>query len=201
MVPDAARLSSQRIALPQHVPHYSHDSHTFERSFSCYRCCLRVWNGGSYSDRVGASRDGRYLFTVTSGKNEIWLLPLFGNRTPVPFLKTKFRESQPRLSPDGRWLAYRSDESKRNEIYVVSFPQPTAKWQISTEGGQSPVWSHDGRELYYYSPDHKVMAVEVKLSVPGGRPQFGVPRALFEAPVSTNALSTFEVSRDGRFLL
>jgi Tol biopolymer transport system component len=155
------------------------------------------------------SRDGRYLFAVANpglvpGRfgNEIWVLPLFGDRKPFPFLKTEFRETQPKLSPDGHWLAYRSDESKRNEIYVVSFPQPNAKWQISTEGGQSPIWSPDGRELYYYSNDNKVMAVEVKLSVPGSRPQFGVPKVLFEARARfNNSISTFDVSRDGRFLL
>ena len=160
------------------------------------------------------SRDGRYLFTVANpvatvsgglalgGKNEIWVLPLFGDRKPFPFLKSEFRESQPKLSPDGRWLAYQSDESKRNEIYVVSFPQPNAKLQISTEGGRNPVWSHDGRELYYYSNDNKVMAVEVKLAVPGSRPQFGVPKVLFEAHTRfNNGIGTFDVSRDGRFLL
>jgi Tol biopolymer transport system component len=147
------------------------------------------------------SRDGRYLFTVTVSKSEIWVLPLFGDRKPFPYVKTEFRANQPKLSPDGRWLAYRSDESKRNEIYVVSFPQPSAKWQISTEAGQSPIWSQDGRELYYYRPDNKVMAVEVKLSVPGSKPQFGVPKALFEARISNNNLSSFEVSRDGLFLL
>jgi Tol biopolymer transport system component len=152
-----------------------------------------------------ASRDGRYLVTVmaTAGKNEIWLVPLFGDRKPLPFLKTEFHEMHPKLSPDGRLLAYRSDASKRNEIYVVSFPQPTAKWQISTEGGQSPVWSQDGRELYYYGPGNKVMAVEVELSVPGGKPQFGVPKPLFEVRTGlpNNNLGSFAVSRDGRFLL
>ena len=150
------------------------------------------------------SRDGRYLFIVANQlvKNEIWVLPLFGDRKPFPLLKTEFRETQPKLSPDGHWLAYRSDESKRNEIYVTSFPEPNAKWQISTEGGQSPVWSHDGGELYYYSDDNKIMAVEVKLSVPGSKPQFGVPKVLFEARTRFNySLTSFDVSRDGRFLL
>jgi serine/threonine protein kinase/Tol biopolymer transport system component len=144
-----------------------------------------------------ASRDGRYLFTVSVGINSIWVLPLFGDRKPFRHVQTEFQESQPRLSPDGRWLAYRSNESQRNEIYVVSFPQSGGKWQISTEGGQDPVWSRDGRELYYYSPDGKIMSVDIKA---GPQFRFGVPKALFEVRIATSYTS-FEVSKDGRFLL
>jgi Tol biopolymer transport system component len=157
---------------------------------------------------MDASRDGRFLFTVTpaydsrpspasSRTNRIWVLPLFGDRKPFPYLQTDYQENQPRLSPDGRWLAYRSNESKRDEIFVVSFPEPGGKWQISTDGGQAPVWSRDGRELFYYSADNKIMAVEIK---PGAQFQFGVPKALFEIRISTGNTS-FEVSKDGRFLL
>jgi Tol biopolymer transport system component len=146
---------------------------------------------------MDASRDGRYLFTVTPGINRIWILPLSGDRKPFPYVQTEFQASQPRLSPDCRWLAYRSTESNRNEIYVVSFPQPGQKWPISTEGGRDPVWSRDGRELYYYSLDGKIMTVAVKA---GPQIQFGVPKALFKVRIATNSLS-FEVSKDGRFLL
>jgi eukaryotic-like serine/threonine-protein kinase len=148
---------------------------------------------------MDASRDGRFLFTVTRENNDIWVLPLFGDRKPFPYVQTEFEETQPRLSPNGRWLAYRSNESKRNEIYVVSFPQPGAKWQISTDGGQAPVWSRDGRELYYYGTDGKIMAVDIK---PGAPIQFGVPKALFDARLRTNSSNvSIEVSEDGRFLL
>ena len=146
---------------------------------------------------VDASRDGRFLFTVTPRANDIWVLPLFGDRKAFPYLQTEFQETQPRLSPDGRWLAYQSNESKRNEIYVISFPQPTEKWQISTDGGQAPVWSRDGRELYYYAGNGKIMAVDIK---PGTRFQFGVPKALFEARTQSNNVH-IDVSKDGRFLL
>ena len=147
---------------------------------------------------VGSSRDGRFLFTAAVGNSRIWVVPLFGDRKPFPYPHTEFQESQPRLSPDSRWLAYTSDESKRKEIHVVSFPQPGGKWQISTEGGQSPAWSRDGRELYYYSLDNKIMAVEIR---PGARFQFGAPKALFGVPVSVRRGTGFEVSGDGRFLL
>ena len=155
-----------------------------------------------------ASGDGRYLFTTSSSNMlktglDIWVLPLFGDRKPFPYVQTEFQELQPRLSPAGRWLAYTSTESKRNEIYVVSFPQKGGKWQISANGGRYPVWSHDGRELYYYSLDNKLMAVDIKPSVPGSPElQFGVPRALFEVRITTGAdTAGFAVSKDRRFLL
>jgi eukaryotic-like serine/threonine-protein kinase len=146
---------------------------------------------------MDASRDGRFLFTVTPRVNDIWVLPLFGDRKAFPYVQSEFQETQPRLSPDGHWLAYQSNESKRNEIYVTSFPQPGEKWQISTDGGQAPVWNRNGRELYYYGGDGKIMAVETQ---PETRFQFGVPKALFEARIPSNAV-TIEVSKDGRFLL
>jgi len=146
---------------------------------------------------MDASRDGRFLFTVTPRTNDIWVRPLFGDRQPTPYVQTEFQETQPRLSPDGRWLAYQSNESKRNDIYVVSFPKPTEKSQISTDGGQAPVWSRDGRELYYLGGNGKIMAVDIK---PGTPFQFGVPKALFEAHIQSNNAG-IEVSKDGRFLL
>jgi hypothetical protein len=133
---------------------------------------------------------------------DIWVLPLFGDRKPYAYVQTEFQENQPRLSPDGRWLAYRSNESKRGEIYVVSFPHPGGKWQISTTGGQEPVWSGDGKELYYYSLDNKVMSVDIKPSLPeSAQLQWGVPRALFDVRIFTNDTPSFDVSKDGRFLL
>jgi len=146
---------------------------------------------------MDASRDGRFLFTVTPRTNDIWVLPLFGDRQPIPYVKTEFQETRPRLSPDGRWLAYQSNESRRDEIYVVSFPQPTERWQISTDGGQSPVWSRDGRELYYQGENGRIMAVDVN---PGTRFHFGAPKALFDAHLQSNSFS-IDVNKEGRFLL
>src|ERR1700676_5576985 len=81
-------------------------------------------------------------------------------RKAEPFLRTPFNEGAARFSPDGRWLAYISDESGRFEVYVQSYPGPGGKWQISTEGGTEPVWTRNGRELFYRSGD-KMMAVDV----------------------------------------
>jgi eukaryotic-like serine/threonine-protein kinase len=152
---------------------------------------------GATGQPMDASRDGRFLFTVTPRANDIWVLPLSGDRKPIPYVRTEFQETWPRLSPDGRWLAYQSNESKGNEIYVVSFPQATGKWQVSTDGGQAPVWSRDGRELYYHGVNGGIVAVDIK---PGMPFQSGVPRALFEARIQSNSLS-IDVSKEGRFLL
>ena len=99
--------------------------------------------------------------------------------------------SSPSLSPDGRWLAYTSDESGRGEIYVTPFPQAASKWQVSMTGGTSPRWRNDGKELFYLSADSKLMAAEVDTS--GTIFQVGVVRPLFQALLRTGP-SRFELS-------
>ena len=145
------------------------------------------------------------LFADTSPKtgNDLWVLPLEGERKPHVFLQTPFTETTPRLSPDGRWVAYLSDESGRIEVYVRPFPGPGGKWQISTEGGQGVAWSPKGNELFYRAGT-KMMAVDIQT-----QPNFsaGKPRLLFEAPkVALSILAAvgadYSVSPDGqRFLM
>lgn len=123
-----------------------------------------------------------------------------GDLKAQPFLRTPFTEGGPRFSPDGRWLAYVSDESGRREIYVQPYPGPGGKWQISTEGGGEPVWNRNGRELFYRSGG-KMMAVDVAT-----QPSFtaGKPRVLFEGPYLPTPLTSanYDVSPDGqRFLM
>ena len=153
------------------------------------------------------SRDGRYLLFSSVDPNmgmDIWVLPLDGDRKPVPFLRTEFSEGQAAFSPDGRWAAYTSFESGGPEVYVRPFSSPgTAgsssaggKWQISKAGGQAPRWRGDGKELFYSTPDGRVMAVEVTAN-----PSFqaGIPQPLFN--VAPNA-SNLQVTPDGkRFLI
>jgi eukaryotic-like serine/threonine-protein kinase len=143
-----------------------------------------------------ASRDGRYLLSVGSPAR-IWVIPLMGDRKPFPYMASEFTQTYPRLSPDGRWLAYVSNEAGPAEIYVASFPQPGGKWRISTGGGFFPIWSHDGHELYYYGLDNQIMAVDIK---PGAAFQYGVPTRLFAAQIG-GINTDFVVSKDGRFLL
>jgi Tol biopolymer transport system component len=118
------------------------------------------------------SRDGRFLvYTVVHPKTkaDIWVLPLDGDRKPVPFLITEFNERQARFSPDGHWVAYTSDESGQDEVYVRSFSMNSAgtaveaggKWPISSGFGRQPHWRRDGRELYYQSRGGRILPVEI----------------------------------------
>jgi eukaryotic-like serine/threonine-protein kinase len=130
---------------------------------------------------------------------DIWILRL-SDRKARPFLRTPSNERAPRFSPDGRWLAYVSDESGPYEIYVLPYPGPGEKWQISTDGGTEPVWNPNGRELFYRN-GNKVMAVDVAT-----QPSFsaGKPRMLFEGGYvpAPGALPNYDVTPDGqRFLM
>ena len=113
------------------------------------------------------SLDGRYLSFFTFGgaktKSDMWLLPLFGDRKPIPFLQTEFREQLGCFSPDAKWMAYMSDESGRFEIYVRSTEGAAGKWGISINGGGGPRWSRDGRNIFFQSPDRKEMMAAVRI--------------------------------------
>ena len=148
------------------------------------------------------SGDGQLLAFIEvnpSTGRDIWVLRL-SDRKAQPFLRTPFNETAPQFSPDGRWLAYVSDESGRFEVYVQPYPGPGGKWQISTEGGTEPVWNRNGRELFYRSGD-KMMAVDVATQ-PGF--SVGKPQMLFQGQyVPTPAtFPDYDVSTDGqRFLM
>jgi eukaryotic-like serine/threonine-protein kinase len=149
------------------------------------------------------SRDGRYILyrqIDPKTKYDLWVLPLFGKREPFPFLRTEANETAGVFSPDGRWIAYSLDESGRYEVYVESFPERGGKRQISTTGGSGPRWRGDGKELYYHTPDGKLMAAPVTDSA---NLAVGAPVALFEFRPSSSQIAPFySVSRDGqRFLL
>ena len=153
------------------------------------------------------TRDGRYLVSGTLNVNpktgsDLWALPLTPGKAgpsgkPLPLRNMEFAEFHGRVSPDGRWLAYDSTESRRQEVYVVGFPDLNGRWQISVNGGSSPEWSRDGRELYFVGLDNKLMAVSVK---PGEQFQPGVPQPLFDVRLGPTYPS-FDVSADGRFLI
>jgi Tol biopolymer transport system component/predicted Ser/Thr protein kinase len=151
------------------------------------------------------SPDGQHILyskrTSSSGFN-LWLLAVTGDKKPVAFLVSSADEMHGNFSPDGRFVAYSSDDSGKFEVYVQTFPRTDRRWKISTNGGYEPRWRHDGRELYYLSEDRKLIAVQVS-----GTPEFevGAPKALFQTrvPEGVNPQRTNYVpSRDGqRFLL
>src|SRR5439155_12260300 len=124
---------------------------------------------------------------------------LSGERKPQPFLRTPFVEAAPTFSPDGRRLAYVSNESGRFEIYVQPFAGPGGRWPISTEGGSEPVWARNGREIFYRNGG-KMMVVDITT-----QPGFsaGAPRLLFEGPYVRGAWTPYyDVAPDGqRFLM
>ncbi len=147
------------------------------------------------------SRDGKYILYVKLGQGtgtDLWVQPLTGDRKPFPFLQTQFNETVGQFSPDTKWVAYSSDESGRQEIYVGSFPGASAKFQISNTGGVEPHWRADGKELYYISPDSKLMAVAVRAA--GDTFERETPKALFEAHWQPGNLLFYgyDVTPDGR---
>jgi eukaryotic-like serine/threonine-protein kinase len=149
------------------------------------------------------SSDGKFIIFESSdpqtGAN-LWVLPLFGEMKPYVILQTEFNETHGRFSPDNRWLAYVSNESGRAEVYVQSFPPSGGKWQVSTTGGSQPRWRSDGKELFYMTPDRKLMAVDVNSQQSF---EVGAPKLLFQTTVARyEAPNRYAVSRDGqRFLI
>jgi hypothetical protein len=117
-----------------------------------------------------------------------------------PYLESNASESGPSLSPTSDWLAYVSDETRRLEVYVQSFPNPGRRFQVSINGGSNPVWSRDGKEIFFIGPGREMMAVAVRKN--GGGLEIGTPKVLFDSKMVANPhLASFDVDKDGRFLI
>jgi len=146
------------------------------------------------------SRDGKYIlyFRFT----DLWFTPFPGLKTSL-FLKAPSALRNAQFSPDGKWVAYASNETGKWEIYVTSFPDARGRWQVSSGGGEQPRWRGDGKELFFLSLDGKMMAAPVTL---GANFDAGTPVALFQStprqPVLVFDFFVYDVSRDGqRFLI
>jgi Tol biopolymer transport system component len=159
------------------------------------------------------SADGRYIAYTLRGAfprtSDVWILPLFGDRKPFPLVHTNYLEGEAVFSPDGRWIAYTTDESGPANVFVQSFPEAGEKLQVSTAGGNAPIWRTDGKELNYLGADWTLMAVPIDTI---GRVDAGAPHALFPSGVFNTGFNTGQtsfsvgqthaVSKDGqRFLL
>ena len=152
------------------------------------------------------SRDGSFLaYHELHAKTQwdLWVLPLERKEAPYPLLQTEFDEQWGRFSPDGKWIAYQSNETGRDEVYVRAFSpdrSPTgARWQVSTDGGVEPRWRADGTELFYLARDGRLMAVEVKAQIAF---EAGVPHALFLTRALSGPFTRYAVAPGGeRFLV
>ncbi len=150
---------------------------------------------------MDVSPDGRSVLLQMLNLKTKWDLEILSlpERKITPFLQSDFDEVLGSFSPDGRWIAYACNESGKFEVYVQPFPGPGGKWQVSTSGGTAPVWRRDGKELFYLSLDHKLMAMAVKL---GSTFESETPAALFDARIRNDPDRHYDVSADGqRFLL
>ena len=136
-------------------------------------------------------------------QTDLWVLPLSGDRKPKLYLQTPFSEQHARFSPDGRWVAYVSNDTGPPEVNVQSFPVGGGKWQVSTNGGVTPRWRRDGKELFYLALDRKIMSVAIRTV--GGTFDHGTATPLFESlvdAVNTIATNRYDVSPNGqRFLV
>jgi eukaryotic-like serine/threonine-protein kinase len=148
------------------------------------------------------SPDRKFLLYWTQGDpktgTDLWVLPLTGEGNPFPFAKTKYMECCGKFAPNGRWIAYVSDESEREEIYIAPFPGPGPRRRISPAGGSQPRWRRDGREIFYIAMDKRLMAAAV--DVEGDVPEVGAVHPLF-GPLGCGGGSCYDVAADGQHFL
>jgi Tol biopolymer transport system component len=159
----------------------------------------RLTTSANWQRTQAWSPDGKTLVFQEYGATakEVWIQRVDGDRKPRPFLNGPFNEYQARLSPNGRWLAYVSDESRRDEVYVTAFPGSRGRWRISADGGNRPVWARNGQELFYWSGD-RMMAVAVTTDATFGASK---PRLLFEAKALPDDAPSYDVTPEGEFLM
>ena len=151
------------------------------------------------------SHDGRFILyeedTAPGNKRSLWILPVApDDAKPRRYLESAFNESMGQFSPDSHWVAFQSDESGQNEVYIDSFPVPRGKVQVSVGGGVLPQWAPSGHELFYVSADSTLMSVT--LGTGRGSIEPSAPESLFPLSVIDTDVSPYDVAPDGqRFLV
>jgi Tol biopolymer transport system component len=211
---DAARGSSSRLTFDpsiDYAPVWSPDGNTivfgsnrdgpsdlYQASSSGVGDDKALLKSNAVKRATDWSFDGRLIVYESKDRKtdlDLWTLSVRGDRREAPYLQTEFAERLGRLAPNGRWMAYVSNESGRDEVYVRPFPLSSGKWQISTAGGTEPRWRRDGQELFYLAADQRLMAVPVQSS---SRLEHGVPRMLFEARMIQDKTWGYDVTPDGQ---
>ena len=223
---DLARGGSARVTVTAGYdsdPAWSRDSSTlffsskrktstgiFQRALSGAGNDTMILSAAGFAIPCDGSPDGKFLMIELFDPKtniDLWVKPLAGDGKAVPFVQTPAVEYSATFSPDGRWVAYVSNESGRFEVYVRPFQWgdgapasgvTAGKRMVSTAGGTMPKWRHDGRELYYYSADGKMMAAAVG---PTSAFDLGVPVSLFAVKLKPPPERHYDVAPDGRFLV
>jgi serine/threonine protein kinase len=218
---DVARGVTARFtttAKPEYAPIWSPDGNRI--AFSCSRSstdiCQRSSNGAGAEELllstnrpkvpVAWSPDGRFILYIAPGVDDhqvtLWVLPLVGDRKPFPFAEIDTLGGSGQFSRDGRWIAYVSGETGRDEVYIASFPDSGRKTRVSSSGGSYPRWRRDGTELFYITPIPEAKLMSAPLVRRGAAVEVGAVRTLFDPHVSRSGRYMYDVSPDGqRFLV
>jgi Tol biopolymer transport system component len=216
---DLEREAFTRLSGPGgRLPVWSPDGErvTFVSGMESFEIVRQAADGSGTAERLTSlasansepsswSPDGRFLFFVDADPNtrtDLWILSMEGERQAQPFLQIPRHQGGGVFSPDGRWIAYDSNESGRMEVYVQPFPGPGGKWQVSTEGGLQAVWARSGREIFFRNAD-RMMAVQVetKPSLKLSKPEI-LFEGHYERATGWNGYANYDVTPDGqRFLM
>jgi eukaryotic-like serine/threonine-protein kinase len=187
-------------------------THIYEKASSGVGSDTLMFKSAGTEIPVSWSHDGRYIVfsrQKAAGATGVdtWLLTLTGEPKASPFIDSPFDKAQARISPDGRWIAYTTNDSGVYQIVVQSFPDPNlGRWQITAQGGIEPKWRRDGGELYYLAFDGNLMSVPVKEAGAGRTFEAGTPTVLFQTPLPVSRTQAprdrrYDVAPDGRFLV
>jgi Tol biopolymer transport system component len=166
---------------------------------------------GEHKSPLAWSPDGQVLlYAIQHPKTgvDLWALPMVGDRKPLPVVQTPFDETSGQISPNGRWVAFESNESKTAQIFIRPFSVLGSGWQVSTEGGSQPRWRPDGKELFYIAPDARLMAVPIAVGADPQTLERGAPVPLFRTRLASGANISglmskpqYAVASDGRRFL